>query len=123
MKERSFYCENCGKPVSLRTTRCPSCGKQFDAVKCPVCEFTGSSSLFSDGCPSCGYLSASNTIKSGGLVEVALDKELNGPSIAENSPVKSEPKKKSLPGWAYTIISVVLIAFLVFLLVLYFQLE
>ena len=123
MKERSFYCESCGKPVSLRAERCPSCGKQFDAVKCPVCEFAGSASLFSDGCPSCGYLSGSNAIKSGSFVEVSLEKEMKESQTAENPPARSEPKKKSLPGWAYTLISVALIAFLVLLLVLYFQLE
>ena len=122
MKERSFYCENCGKPVSLRADRCPSCGKQFDAVKCPVCEFTGSSTLFVDGCPSCGYLSSSNKLKSGSFVEVTLDKELKGPTIEDDIPAAPKTKKRALPGWAYTLISVVLIAFLVLLLVLYLQL-
>ncbi|MAG14016.1 MAG: hypothetical protein CMN78_05415 [Spirochaetales bacterium] len=123
MKERSFYCEDCGKPVSLRSEKCPSCGKQFDAVKCPVCEFLGSATVFSDGCPSCGYLSSSNKIKGGGLVEVSLEEGTKGAQLPDELPPKPAPKKRSLPGWAYTLISVVLLGFLVILLVLYLQLD
>jgi hypothetical protein len=54
-----FLCEGCGKEVPFNVEICPACGREFRAVKCPVCELEGSPELFSHGCPSCGYMSSS----------------------------------------------------------------
>lgn len=50
-----FFCEHCGAEVPRRADRCPSCGKFFSSVRCPSCGFVGAESLFSQGCPACGY--------------------------------------------------------------------
>ena len=56
MKTARFYCENCGRAVPFDARMCPHCGKNFDAVKCPVCNYTGMPGEFLQGCPECGYL-------------------------------------------------------------------
>ena len=53
---RSFYCNHCGKKVTARADKCPSCGRLFGAVLCPRCGFSGEGELFTHGCPACGYL-------------------------------------------------------------------
>ena len=53
---KSFHCDFCGEAVSPDEERCPSCGRFFRAVKCPVCSYTGKGAEFIKGCPSCGYL-------------------------------------------------------------------
>lgn len=50
-----FYCKSCGKEVLPEAEYCPHCGKEFSAVKCPRCGFTGELELFRSGCPSCSY--------------------------------------------------------------------
>lgn len=50
-----FFCEHCGAEVKRNADRCSSCGKFFSSVRCPKCGFVGAESLFSDGCPACGY--------------------------------------------------------------------
>ena len=52
----SFTCDHCSAAVDLHARRCPSCGKTFDAVKCPRCSHLGPPAEFSDGCPRCRYL-------------------------------------------------------------------
>jgi len=124
MKEPHFYCENCGNAVSLKAESCPSCGRRFDAVKCPECGFSGKPNLFSDGCPSCGYLSSLTSFSSGsraGIVEVDLDVDPDGKrSVGKRPP---ETHKRGLPAWAYTIITVGLLGFLIFLLITYLTLD
>ena len=56
MTRVSYTCDHCGTPVGLHDSRCPKCGKAFDAVRCPKCGHQGSPQAFSDGCPRCGYL-------------------------------------------------------------------
>jgi len=114
MKDPRFYCENCGNSVSLRADSCPSCGRRFDAVKCPECGFSGKPGLFSDGCPSCGYLSSLTSISS----EAFPGGTVVNPAAGSVDPAESN-RKRTLPGWAYTAIIVGLIGFLVFLLVTY----
>ncbi|MBN2736032.1 MAG: zinc ribbon domain-containing protein [Spirochaetales bacterium] len=53
--ESQFLCDACGTKVGYKETRCPKCGKFFNAVRCPVCHFVGENSQFRFGCPSCGY--------------------------------------------------------------------
>jgi predicted RNA-binding Zn-ribbon protein involved in translation (DUF1610 family) len=118
MNEPHFYCENCGNSVALKADSCPTCGRRFDAVKCPECGFSGKSALFSDGCPSCGYLSSLTSISSDSATgSVQIDPSAD---IVERDTGKN---RKALPGWAYTIIAIGLIGFLVFLLVTYLRLE
>lgn len=54
-KQAKFYCENCGAEVPQSARFCNKCGRFFSSVRCPVCGKTGSSNLFANGCPSCGY--------------------------------------------------------------------
>jgi hypothetical protein len=54
-----FTCDHCQTPVDLFADSCPSCGKRFDAVRCPRCAHQGQPGTFRNGCPSCGYLSES----------------------------------------------------------------
>ncbi|MBT3273527.1 MAG: zinc ribbon domain-containing protein [Spirochaetales bacterium] len=123
MKEPSFYCENCGDPVALKATSCPSCGKRFDAVKCPECAFSGRSDLFLDGCPSCGFLNdtlaAVNTADAGMLeADIKKRNKVYGFETEEKSASRS-----ALPGWAYGLITVGLVGFLIFLLIMYLTLD
>jgi len=55
----SFTCDHCSAAVDLHARKCPSCGKIFDAVRCPRCGHQGPPGEFSDGCPECRYLAAS----------------------------------------------------------------
>ena len=124
MKQPHFYCESCGNSVSLKAESCPSCGRRFDAVKCPECGFSGKPGLFSDGCPSCGYLSSLTSIsgKPGpGIVEVDLG--VNPEGIHAGRKPSSRESKRALPAWAYTAITIGLIGFLVFLLITYLTLN
>ncbi len=50
-----FYCDDCGARVSRNSTSCPSCGVEFQAIKCPSCDYTDSPKAFAAGCPKCGY--------------------------------------------------------------------
>jgi hypothetical protein len=58
LKGPLFFCENCGSPVPRDAKKCPTCGRFFANVRCPSCNFTGPESLFSEGCPICGYSSS-----------------------------------------------------------------
>ena len=123
MKDPHFYCENCGNSVALKADSCPSCGRRFDAVKCPECSFSGKASLFSDGCPSCGYLSSLTSISSG-LSSGAADLDPNADfDVIDGGFSDSKADRRPLPGWAYTAITVGLIGFLIFLLVTYLKLD
>lgn len=62
LKEARFYCEHCGHEVPFNAAICPHCKKTFDAVKCPVCQFSGPPDRFLNGCPSCGHLSGTSAI-------------------------------------------------------------
>jgi uncharacterized membrane protein YvbJ len=56
-KSPRFFCENCGAEVHRDAQNCPRCGRYFASVRCPSCGFTGAESLFTGGCPACGYSS------------------------------------------------------------------
>lgn len=53
----NYFCEACGARVDKWDIRCPHCGKQFDSIKCPQCNYSGNAQEFSNGCPSCGFMS------------------------------------------------------------------
>jgi len=55
-KTPAYTCDHCAAPVGLHDARCPSCGKLFDAVRCPRCGHQGPPRTFVSGCPSCRYL-------------------------------------------------------------------
>ena len=118
MKDPQFYCENCGNSVSLRADSCPSCGRRFDAVKCPECGFSGKSNLFSDGCPSCGYLSSLTSISTDVFSGVG---GVNPSSDVDRSRSGRRPpeSRRALPSWAYTAITLALIGVLIFLFITY----
>ena len=61
MKSARFFCESCGRAVPFNADMCPHCGKKFDAVKCPVCKYTGMAGEFIKGCPACGYLASDDS--------------------------------------------------------------
>ena len=123
MKEPSFYCENCGKPVALRANSCPSCGKSFEAVKCPECGFFGKSALFADGCPSCGYLSKlTSAVGGSAIVELSLE-EAGGARGARPKEARPSNTRGALPRWVYTLITVGLLGVLAVLLMIYLKLD
>jgi predicted amidophosphoribosyltransferase len=55
----AFTCDFCGTAVDLFADSCPSCGKRFEAVRCPRCAHQGRPGTFGNGCPQCGYLASS----------------------------------------------------------------
>lgn len=55
METPKFFCENCGSEVKRNAHFCPQCGRIFASVRCPSCNYFGSSSQFAKGCPRCGY--------------------------------------------------------------------
>ena len=124
MSDPHFYCENCGDTVSLKADSCPSCGRRFDAVKCPECGFSGKAALFSDGCPTCGYLSSLTSISSNpALGAMEIDPSANFEVSGTGRRSGSRGNKRLLPAWAYTAITIGLIGFLVFLLVTFLKLD
>jgi ssDNA-binding Zn-finger/Zn-ribbon topoisomerase 1 len=54
-KVAKFFCEECGAEVPPGAPRCPTCGKEFQGVRCPKCGFTAAQDVFAEGCPKCGY--------------------------------------------------------------------
>ena len=100
----SFYCETCGHEVPAEVQECPFCGKRFYSVICPVCSFSGKASLFTSGCPSCGYLGVS---------------ENAGRTTAGK---KRNKRGKEFPRWVYTLTLFILLAAMGVLVKLYFSL-
>ena len=120
MKDPQFYCENCGNSVSLRADSCPCCGLRFDAVKCPECGFSGKAGLFSDGCPSCGYLSSLTSISSEAIAGI---EGVNPAAAMGEGRRKPSEDRRGMPPWAYTVITVTLIGILIFLLVTFLKMD
>ena len=51
METPKFFCENCGSEVKRNAHFCPHCGRLFASVRCPSCNYFGTSSQFEK----CGY--------------------------------------------------------------------
>ncbi len=88
MKSARFFCESCGRSVPFNANMCPHCGKKFDAVKCPVCKYTGMPGEFLQGCPKCGYLASEDgSVPSGSEPRSPGKKEsaVSGPSKSSDA--------------------------------------
>lgn len=91
METPKFFCENCGSEVKRNAHLCPHCGRIFASVRCPSCNYFGTSSQFSNGCPKCGY--AFHSAKK-------EKKEKN--SSVKNAPYKAYDD--ALPKWVYFLV-------------------
>ena len=120
MKHAVFFCENCAKPVPLDAEECPHCHSRFTAVQCPECSFVGEARLFSSGCPQCGFLSkGSEAVSAQPLGEGDFDLP---PEVQEPTPRRSYLRSKNrLPGWFYTVASILLLIVLIGLGVILFK--
>ena len=125
MKTARFFCESCGRAVPFNARMCSACGKTFDAVKCPVCTYTGLPGEFLQGCPKCGYLAAPEdasapTEVSGlspdGVGRVRRRKRTPDDELFRELP----PKPRGFPTWAYTTILILLVGILVAMATLLF---
>jgi uncharacterized membrane protein YvbJ len=98
-----FFCENCGAEVSAGAASCPHCHRVFSSVRCPKCGFMGEAADFRSGCPTCGYLQATE--------------QLVG---AARSTAATPPAKKSFLSRASSRVAIVglLVALVVLVLVL-----
>ncbi len=130
MKHTTFYCENCAKPVPLDAEECPHCGSRFTAVQCPQCSYIGKAKLFANGCPECGFLAPDG--EPGPKFHVTYaDEALEEPSAGgaassgeELKPIPAYRRSTSrLPGWFYSLASVLLLALLIGLLFLIFRMH
>jgi len=54
-KRPRFFCDNCATEVGHNVKSCPHCGRFFESVRCPSCNFVGDEDTFAKGCPVCGY--------------------------------------------------------------------
>ncbi len=91
-----FFCENCSNEVKRNTRVCPHCGRFFASVKCPSCNFAGSSDEFLGGCPSCGYAVNSESGKK-------TNKNKKGKNYKNNS-YKTNKYDDPLPWWIYSLV-------------------
>ncbi len=55
MNPPRYFCENCGAEVRRNDKVCRNCGRFFNSVKCPKCDYSGEVKDFDFGCPVCGY--------------------------------------------------------------------
>ena len=93
-----FFCENCGTEVPLHAKNCPGCGRAFQAVRCPNCNFTGEESLFKSGCPVCGYTPGKTA------------------PAAKPGKEAADRRTEALPLWVYIVsgLAALVVVFLVF---------
>ena len=92
---RRFFCQYCGAEVPLNSDSCPNCGKEFEEVLCPKCNYTGSPVKFSNGCPKCGYLKN------------------------RSKPIPSKRRKRALSVKEFTVFFILLTTVLIILLYLF----
>ncbi len=126
MKAR-FLCESCQSEVPFNAEVCPTCGKIFSAVKCPVCGLESEPQTFETGCPRCGYMSPKMNPVGGsgddrpGRTGGSPARARAGASAAGRSRFESRgKKKKGLPGWTYLLGGLLLsLVFLLFLILLF----
>jgi len=44
-----FFCDNCSAEVGHSAKSCPNCGRFFESVRCPSCNFVGDENTFAKG--------------------------------------------------------------------------
>jgi hypothetical protein len=120
-----FYCENCGKDVPFNAEICPTCGKAFSAVKCPVCLFEGKPGAFLQGCPKCGYMSPQidGLRASPGRTSAApsAERPMGDGRASPGAKKNKREKSRLLPGWFYSGIVIILLVVLLILLIVLFR--
>ena len=126
--ETRFYCENCGSDVPFNAEICPSCGKVFSAVKCPVCLFEGKPGVFLEGCPKCGYMSPQMDGLSSQSGRHSDARSYRHSDAASGNKKGYRARKKSnrekprlLPRWVYSGGIMLLLVILLILLVALFR--
>ena len=124
--ETRFYCENCGNDVPFNAEVCPSCGKVFSAVKCPVCLFEGKPGVFLQGCPECGYMSPQIeglSSQSGGHSDAARHSDAASGNKKDRRARRKPNRGKSrlLPRWVYSGGIMLLLVILLILLIALFR--
>lgn len=103
-----FFCDKCGYEVGQDTKSCPGCGRSFSSVKCPSCGFVGEATLFTEGCPVCGFFSqpfSSSTKKTQEITQTVQTAQTVQKIQNELSSAR-KPKKfhyYDLPVWIYII--------------------
>ena len=109
-KQAKFFCENCGAEVAQSARFCGKCGRFFSSVRCPVCGKTGSSNMFANGCPSCGYGSKEQP---GGVAQMSAAEQMKraadskGHFYVHKKHGSQRPAARqgdgSLPAWIYAV--------------------
>jgi ssDNA-binding Zn-finger/Zn-ribbon topoisomerase 1 len=101
VKRSRFFCEHCHHEVRPNAKVCPHCGRFFEAVRCPVCNYVGQSGDFIHGCPNCGYAGA-DTGRRKGFEQVDYEPRASG-----------QRPSAGTPGWVWPLaIGILLLAFL-----------
>jgi hypothetical protein len=101
----SFFCDKCGYEVSQDATSCPGCGRSFSSVKCPMCEFVGEASLFTNGCPVCGYSSEIVKPSTAKMQNTAIGQAVSQAAVSTQitQAVHKPFGFASLPLWIYIV--------------------
>ena len=105
METPKFFCENCGCEVKRNAQFCPHCGRLFASVRCPSCNYFGTSSQFANGCPKCGYAFRQKKEKDKGKKEKSHQKKRNYKAYDD-----------ALPKWVYVLVFGILIVVIVAIL-------
>ena len=115
-KQAKFFCENCGAEVAQNARFCGKCGRFFSSVRCPVCGKTGSSNMFANGCPSCGYGGKDQPGVAGMSVQEAKEKAVQSKGhfyVHKRHSSSEKPSRPrgdgSLPAWIYAVTFVALV--------------
>jgi len=123
MKSTKFFCENCGTEVKRNARICPTCGRFFSAVRCPVCNYTGQGEEFVRGCPNCGYSGSAGGaggkkgFSSGEIAEIYGMEEIGVGS--EREPASRGKQKAPIPPWVYWLAMGILTVSLIVLILIY----
>jgi len=98
-KSPRFFCDNCGFEVGHEVKACPYCGRFFASVRCPSCSFTGGEKMFLNGCPMCGYSTAS------------------APKTIDKTPKTKKKRRYSepVPPWFYLVSAIALLVIIALL--------
>lgn len=119
-KQAKFFCENCGSEVAQNARFCGKCGRFFASVRCPVCGKTGSSQVFENGCPTCGYgRRDQDGIADAGAVAAQMQREAQSKGhfyVHKKHSAKKIGRPRgdgSLPAWIYAVTFAALIVILI----------